>query len=358
MYDVTTRFLRALRVGGTVDISCTAWASGEYLGTVPVTGGTVTVDASKVGVRRTMTLETTADQWDALSAYGIELRPFRGVRYADGTVERVPLGVFGIDAAKQAYGSDGKVSLTCADRFATVQRAQFETPETTSGSATSEISRLMLAPFVSPPSSTISATSVVDATDSLFERDRGQAIAELCKAAACEAYFDTSGDVVVRDLPSLSSDYDWAINSGDLGVMVSGSKERNRQNAFSVVIVTAADVDGFPPFDPVTVEDDDPTSPTYVSGNFGRVPFFYSAPEIADEDQARLAGQGLLDQQRGRGAQLSLEAIVNPALEGGDIIAAVFDDGTTELHILDGFTVPLTIDGTQSITTRSVAPTD
>ncbi len=87
MYDVTTRFLRALRVGGTVDVSCTAWASGEYLGTVPVTGGTVTVDASKVGVRRTMTLETTADQWDALSAYGIELRPFRGVRYADGTEE-------------------------------------------------------------------------------------------------------------------------------------------------------------------------------------------------------------------------------------------------------------------------------
>lgn len=356
MYDVSARFLRAIRGGGTVDISCTAWLGSTLLGSIPVLGGSVTVDAAKVGVRRTMTMDTTTDQWDALSVYGVELRPYRGVRYADGTVERVPLGVFGIDSARQAYGTEGKLTLTCADRFATIQRAQFETPETTSGAATSEISRLMLAPFVSPPSSTITAGSVVDCTDSLFERDRGAAIAQLCETAACEAYFDVDGNVVVRDLPTLSSSYVWSVNAGADGVLVSGSKERSRQKVYSVVIVTAADVDGFPPFDPVVVEDDDPTSPTYVSGNFGRVPFFYSAPEIADEDQARLAGQGFLDAQRGRGARVSLEAIVNPALEGGDVIAAVFNSTTTELHLVDGFTVPLSVDGAQTITTRSTEP--
>ena len=92
MYDVTTRFLRALRVGGTVDVSCTAWAVGNTSEPSPSPAEPSQSTPPKVGVRRTMTLETTADQWDALSAYGIELRPFRGVRYADGTVERVPLG--------------------------------------------------------------------------------------------------------------------------------------------------------------------------------------------------------------------------------------------------------------------------
>lgn len=356
MYDVSARFLRAVRGGGVIDIYCTAWSGTTFLGAIPVLGGTVTVDASKVSVRRTMTLETTADQWDTLSGYGIELRPYRGVRYDDGTSERVPLGVFGVDDQSLAYGSDGKLTLTCGDRFATVQRAQFETPETTSGSAVSEISRLVLAAFSSPPSSTISATSDVDCTDSLFDKDRAKAVADLCDTAACEAYFDVAGDLVVRDLPTLTSTPAWTVNTGDKGVMTGAKKVRSRQKVYSVIIVTAADVDGFPPFDPVTVEDDDPTSPTYVGGSFGRVPYFYAAPEIADEDQARAAGEGFLEAQRGRGAQLSLDAIVNPALEGGDVIAAVFDDGTTEMHILDGFTIPLTVDGTQSLTTRSTAP--
>ena len=87
--------------------------------------------------------------------------------------------------------------------------------------------------------------------------------------------------------------------------MVSRLEGRNRQNAFSVVIVTAADVDGFPPFDPVTVEDDDPTSPTYVSGNFRARPLLLR-PEIADEDQPASQAKACSTSNVGRGAQLSL----------------------------------------------------
>ena len=110
MYDVTTRFLRALRVGGTVDVSCTAWASGEYLGTVPVTGGTVTVDASKVGVRRTMTPRdhrrpVGTPSAPTASSYDHSAGPLRR-RHRRAR----PTGVFGIDAAANFHGSDGKVS--------------------------------------------------------------------------------------------------------------------------------------------------------------------------------------------------------------------------------------------------------
>lgn len=356
MYPVSARFLRAIRSGGVADIYCTAWQGTTFLQAIPVIGGKVTVDGSKVSVRRTLDLTTTADMWSVLNDYAIELRVYRGVVYSDGTSERVPLGVFGVDTRKLAYGPSGSLSLTCADRFATVQRAQFETPETTSGSAVSEISRLALGAFSSPPSSTVDATSVVDCTDSLFDRDRAKAISDLCKTAACEAYFDVDGDLVVRDLPSLTSSTVWTVNVGEGGVLVAASKERSRLKAYSVIIVTAADVDGFPPFDPVVVEDTDPLSPTYVGGNFGRVPYFYSAPEIADEDQAQSAGEGFLEAQRGRGATLSLEAVVNPALEAGDSIAVTFSDGTAETHLVDGFTVPLDVNGTQSITTRSTEP--
>lgn len=356
MYAVSNKFLRSIRSGGVLDIYCTAWQGTTFLGELPIVTGKVTVDGTKVAVRRTLDVTTTVDRWNLLDSYSVELRPYRGFRYSDGTSERVPLGVFRVDVRKMVYGPNGTLTLTCPDRFSTVAGAQFETPETTSGLAVAEISRLMRGAFTIPPTVITSATSRVDCTDSLFDRDRGKAVADLCDTAAAEAYFNVDGNVVIRNLPLLTRDTVWTVDVGGRGVLVGGSKERSRQKVYSVVIVTAADVDGFAPFDPVTVEDTDPTSPTYVGGNFGRVPYFYAAPEVADEVQARAAGLGFLEAQRGRGAKLLLEAVVNPALEAGDSISVVFDDGTSEVHILDGFTIPLSTDGTQTITTRSTEP--
>lgn len=357
MQSVSPRFLNAIRTGAKIDVSCTVWENGTYVGVLPVAGGSVSVDGSKVGVRRQLTLETTADQWDALSGFGLELRPFRGISYVDGSVERVPLGVFPIDNVKLSYGASGRCTVAAPDRFARVQGAQFEEPQTTSGRAVAEIARFATEAFAFPVSSeTSGASSVVDVTDSMWERDRAAAIAQMCTMAALDSEFDADGTFVVRDIPGMTAQPVWTVNAGERGVMTGAAKERNRQRAFSVVIVTAADIDGFPPFEPVTVEDDDPTSPTYVGGSFGRIPYFYSAPEIADEDQARAAGRGILDRQRANAAQLSLEAVVNPALAVWDTIAATFPDGTTETHLVTGFTVPLSVDGVQTITTRSSEP--
>lgn len=357
MYPVSLRFLAAIRAGSKVDVTCTAWQNGDYLGAVPVLGGSVSVDATKVGVRRNLTLETTVEQWEQLSDFGVELRPYRGIAYADGSVERVPLGVFCVENTRLSYGANGKVTVTAPDRFSRVAAAQFEEPQTSDGLAVAEIARFVSEAFAVPvDTDTSGASSDVDVTDSLWERDRADAVVKMCEMAAVDAGFNADGDWVVTDIPDLAASPVWTVNPGELGVLVGADKERNRQRTFSIVVVTASDIDGFPPFDPVVVEDDDPTSPTYVGGSFGRVPFFYSAAEIADEDQARAAGAGILARQRAKIAQLSLEAVVNPALEPWDTIAAVFPDGTTERHLVVGFTVPLSVDGSMRIQTRSQEP--
>ena len=216
----------------------------------------------------------------------------------------------------------------------------------------------MLAPS-SPPSSTISATSVVDATDSSFERDRGQAIAELCKAAACEALLR---HLRRRRRPRPAQPVQRLRLGHQLwrprrhGLRLEGSA--TAKNAFSVVIVTAADVDGFPPFDPVTVEDDDPTSPTHVSGNFGRVLLL-----LRPRDRRRRPKPP----RRPRPARPATRPR-RPAQPRGDrqprpskAATSSRPSSTTERPSCTSSTASpslLTIDGTQSITTRSVAPTD
>jgi hypothetical protein len=354
---VSARFLRAVAAGGLLDVHATLWQGDTYLGFVPVVGGSVSVNGSQVGVRRTLTLETTADQWDSLSGFGLELRVSRGFKFVGGNVERVALGVFLVETVGLKYGATDVLTVTGADRFAAVQRAKFEQPETTDGTAVAEIARLGSEFFTTTVSTlTTGATSVVNVRDELWETDRADAIVKMCESSGSEAFFDRDGVWTVRNIPQLAAFPAWSVAAGEGGIMVGASKERNRKRAFSVVIVTAVDIDGFPPFDPVVVVDDDANSPTYVGGLFGRVPFYYSSPTLADEDQARLAGAGLLTRQRGNAAQVSSESVCNPALEAGDTIAFTFPDGSTELHLVEGFTVPLSVDGNQNITTRSVLP--
>jgi hypothetical protein len=72
--------------------------------------------------------------------------------------------------------------------------------------------------------------------------------------------------------------------------------------------------------------------------------------------QALQAATALLNRVKAVNAQLNVEAVVNPALDRGDVITVLTPDGTTELHLIDAVTIPLDVSGTQQITTRSSRP--
>ena len=98
MWAVSDTFGPALRQAHTVVVRVDAYLDEQLLaGDLAITGGTVTVHGG-TGVRRTLSV-TLADVtlWDTLDVMGVELRPYRGIRYPNGSTELVPLGRFSLD---------------------------------------------------------------------------------------------------------------------------------------------------------------------------------------------------------------------------------------------------------------------
>lgn len=366
MYAVTSVFLAALRQAHAVEVQVDAYRSNALVqAALPILDGSVTVDAgSRVRRQLSLTLAPEAGLWDTLAPTGTELRPKRGIRYPNGSVEWVPLGRFDVDTQRMGYAPSGTLSLTAPDRWVRVQRARFEAPATSVYGATvkSEIERLVTGAV---PGITVANTATSTATVGAvaWDTDRDGAVDEMAKAIGAEAFFDVNGNLVIRDVPTLAGQAAvWTVDASATGVLLDADRERSRTRTYNVVVASSSATDGVAPFTPVTVADSDPTSPTYVGGAFGRVPYFYSSPLLATSGQATAAAQTILERVRGLAAQLSLESIVNPALDAGDVIDALLPPERYDMarpvehHIVDKVTIPLTVGGTQSIATRSSRP--
>ncbi|MGI5144787.1 DUF5047 domain-containing protein [Plantactinospora sp. CA-294935] len=362
MYPVSSVFGHALREAHTLAVRVDAWYDGALLiEDLPLdegSAGQVTIQAG-TGVRRQLDLTITdAGLWDDLDVTGVELRPYRGVRYPSGATELVPLGVFGLDEQSMSVGPDGGIRIrTAPDRWARVQRAKFETPASSQVGdlVVDEIVRLVT-DAVSGVAVSVLATSTATVGALVWDRDRDKAIVDLATSIGAEAYFDNDGTLVVRDAPLLSQPSVWTVDASPSGVLLGGDLRRDRSRTYNVVVVSDARTDGSTPFAPQVIEDDDPASPTYVGGPFGRVPYFWSSPVVTSAPQAVVAGTTILNRVRAVNAQLNVDAVVHPGLDRGDVITVLTSSGRVEQHLVDAVTVPLTVGGVQSITTRSSRP--
>jgi hypothetical protein len=107
------------------------------------------------------------------------------------------------------------------------------------------------------------------------------------------------------------------------------------------------------------VYDDNPDSPTYYLGPLGVVPYFMSSELFTDAGQAWRAASARLPLVTANRAEFDLTAECNSALEAWDTVAVHLprrlrgQTAVTERHLLGQFTVPLTPDGVQSMSTRS-----
>jgi hypothetical protein len=360
VYPVSSTFLAALRQAHTMCARVDVYQAGVLVYTgLPFTDGSVQVSAG-TGVRRTLTL-TVPDSslWDTLAPIGTELRAYRGITYVGvAPSEMVPLGVFGVDSQSLALSPSGAITITAPDRWARVQRARFETPAASVKGAAirDEITRLVTGAI---PTATVTNTASSGAAIGalVWDRDRDQAINDMCTSIGAEAYFDWTGAVVIRDAPLLSAPaITWRVDASPTGVLIGGDKTRSRATTYNVVVVHPAAVDGTAAFAPQTIADTDATSPTYVGGTMGRVPYFYSSPLVTTTGQAIAAGTTLLNKVKGLAAQVNVEAVVNPALDRGDVFYVLMPGGVVERHLAESFQVPLTPAGTQQITTRSSRP--
>lgn len=339
----------------------------------------VPVDSSTPGARRTLsaTLAPLPGLYDDLAQVGVQMRAFSAVRYLDGTVEYAPQGLFDVDVAKVGYAASGNITVTAPDRWNRIQNARFFTPRASTKGATVRAQIATLLTEALPAGTTVSdqASSAATVPAQTWDRDRAQAIQDLATAASLDVFFDRNGIPVIRNIPVLNpSNVTFTVDASETGVLIDASRERNRQKTYNIVVVNSTTANGATNLPTQYVWDNNPGSPTYAgpgtgisatppsaatAGPFGQRPTFYSSPLLLTVAQMQAAGQAILQRVMALEAQLTLSSVPVPMLDDGDTILVVLPDGTKEVHLVDGFTVPLVPHkNPMPIQTRSTRPDD
>lgn len=362
MRPVSDRFLATLRGSHTATFQArvlTNWQTGVDPDGVeiPILSGDVQMSAT-ASIRSTLDLTTHAD-WPTradslLAPYGNEIWVARGVAYGNGVTEWVSLGYFRLYASEQDDAPKGPIRLSARDRMSGIVDARLLAPiqfpsNRTFGSVLAELVQEVY------PQATIEwdDPAVRDRPIGralIAEEDRFEVLDDLVTSVGKVWYWDHRGILVVRDAPDPESPV-WEVNGGANGVLVSLSRELSRDGVYNAVVAYGEATDTETPPRAVAV-DDNPNSPTYWRGRFGKVPRYYSSPFVTTQVQARSAAASLLRQQLGLPYSVDFTAIPNPALEPGDPVRIVQSDGTTETHVIESLTIPLTVEGALSAATR------
>jgi len=296
-----------------------------------------------------------------LAPYGREVRIERGIRYYDGTTEFAPLGVFRIeDAGIDDSGSEIVVAISGLDRSARIIDAKFEEPYQIAAGTNyvDAILETIQAAWPDVPHDLPTTEYAAPAGGLPKEEgaDRWQFCQEMAAACGMELYFDSLGVLVMRPVAQfVTGTAAWHLVEGEDGVLIRAGLQWSRQNSFNKSIVTGENIgDDGPPARGVAV-DDNPLSPTYYHGPFGKVPDFYSSTEIISDAQAADVAAARLARQLGTTQSISFGAIVNPKLEPSQVVRVSRERAgiDQEDHVIDTLNLPLSSESEMTGATRA-----
>lgn len=358
MYEVSDRFLQRLAESHTVATRVQLFLTDGQVADLAHTGGSVTVDRGQ-SIRRTCTV-TGCDvsliprsPSDQLATYGARLRLARGVDYGDGTSELVPLGVFRLDAVDGDLGQ-GPVTLQGKDLSAIVADDRFTAPYTATGTVVSAVTALVVRSIPDAAVITDTVDAAIGRRTFDVEGDPWAAVQEIAAVAGAVVYPNADGVFVIAALPDLlTTEPVWAVEATEGGVYISGTRAMTSDNVFNGVLARGENTaDNVAPVSYLAT-DNDPNSPTYWGGPFGRRPMFYSSSTLITLGACTQAATLKLAAAKSPNAGGNFSSLPNPALEAGDVLRVLHEDGTRELHQVAAFTVPLDLGGDFPISTIS-----
>lgn len=278
----------------------------------------------------------------ALAPYGNRLVVSRGVEYPDGTRELITLGTFRIDSVDVA-DSEGALAMRVSglDSAAIVVDARFEEPyEVAAGtSIETAITALVSAALPGVVTNYPGSTFTTPALRAEEGADRWEFAQSIARASGLALYFD--GDDKLTLTPADGGSTVATLAEGAAGVLLSAERGWKRAGAYNRVIATGENTGEAIPVRGVAT-DDNPLSPTYYFGPFGKVPLFFASQFIVTAEQAAAAAQSILQRQLGTTQEVSFGTLVDPTLEPGDAVRITRERaGIDEDHIIDALTIPL-----------------
>jgi hypothetical protein len=361
MRPVTERFLAAVRGSHQMTIRVRAVRPGQY-GIAPdgqelaVLTGDVRLDSGadvRGSVDATVKEPFPRAHENILTPYGNELFVERGIDYGDGVREWVSLGYFRIDDIQQREVPEGTLRISGRDRMATVIDSKLTTPRQYVPGTTF---RSVFDDLIGELFPGVEITADFSLDDTIFttphvaEDDRYSFLLDLVAAYGKVFYFDHRGHLTIRTPPTPRLPV-WVVHSGERGTLLSASRSITRDGVFNVIVARGEAVGEA---EPVWGQayDNDPSSPTYYFGPFGRVPRFYDSSFLRTPEQCVVAARTQLALTLGLPYTLDFDMVPNPALEPLDPVLFRYPDGRGEVHILDQITIPLDPQGSMPAKTR------
>lgn len=297
---------------------------------------------------------------DLLAPYGNEIQIKRGIEYPDGSIELVSLGIFRLqDVDVNDTGVGMEIRISAPDRSDRIIDARFEDPWQVDAGTNYGTAILDTLLDAWPEMEYQFATTTLVSPQLIAEEgeDRWAFCQSMASSIGMELYFDGDGVCILRPAPSVGSPV-YSLVEGENEVLIGAARNWTRQGSFNRVISTGENLgDDTPPARGVAT-DDNPDSPTYYYGPFGKVPRFYSSSFIATDEQATEASNTILLKELGTTQKVSFGSLVDPALEPGDVARITrLRAGIDEDHVIESLTIPLSAQGTMDGSTRATVIT-
>ncbi len=330
--------------------------AGNVLMTLkPEPGGSITIDKSQP-IRRTLTFNvvdfdgtiTPADMGGVLAPNGNEIKVSRGITYADGTTELIPLGVLPITQVEITDTGDNRViQVTAKDRGWAISRRKFAdvyaiAAATNVGVAIKALLTSRMA-GLDPNYISFVATALTTPAMTFQPNDDPWASALVLAAnAGLELYWDQDGVCRLRAEPDpVTAPLAWSYLAGATATLLGLKRTITAEGVSNHVIREGA---GSGVGTPVrgSALDTNPASPTWTGGQFGDIVDYLSDPAITTAAQASSAAAAALQRGLGAAEVLVFSAIPNPAHDANDVVyverGSVF---VSSYYVVESLTMPL-----------------
>lgn len=275
-----------------------------------------------------------------LAPYGNRLRVTSGIELGDGSLKYTWTAFTG-RIQQPMLAPDGTVTVPAADRANEVIEFGFAVPTSSRNGVlvSSEIRRLI---------SEALSDAVFGASDAFaltmptltWSGERGTALDEMATSLGAFWYALADGSFVLRRYPwTVAASPVVTLSDGPNGLM-SGSPSRNREDVFNAITVTGERADGSAPV-VAYAEDNNPASPTYVRGPFGRRHRSIQLQTPQTQGSAQTAANEWLKRSVALQETWTWEQTPDAALELGDVVQLDAYDRQGIIQVVSGFTLPL-----------------
>lgn len=302
---------------------------------------------------------------DAFAPYGNKIRLWYNIQVIgytnliDGSqMYPFSLGVFRISTVDIDDSGVPKLIIMAYDESRTISRNKLATPwivaaGTNYGDAIIALCQDRLPGLQAKPH-TITTTTPQIILDP--ESDPWKSVTEWAAACGSVVYLDRDGYLTIQDEPDPETDpVVWTYDDGGSNpnaVLLSVGRGMSDEPGYNGIIMTS---ESNTLASPIRVElwDDDPDSPTFARGPYGKIPYFESNPLLVDSTQASAAAAAKLLQIMGGTESVTFGAVPNPAHEPGDVVRVIRPLSLTDsTAVIDSLVIPLDAGNAMTVRTR------